>query len=272
MKFRKLFCGLFGLCLVGLAGCNKEPTEPTNPVIPNEEDTTPIIIPTVDWDSKDYICKGGSYGEYFSDVNVERMLCVGTSYLFSFESSHSADKSYTVKVSNPSVAEVSVINIKKFNLVCKSAGDIILTIENADEILVYRNIVRIRDPIATDKMNDYLKSVERFEVPKEFAAYFGEYKLSFDYLDEFGGAFAGTLKGSDDYDSNIFIIFTLEYEMFLDDRDCYSYKLTQIYTETYNTFIGYLNISRAGDWLYLYEDEELGTGGLLTMLVPYVLE
>ncbi|MCQ2801979.1 MAG: hypothetical protein MJ222_05095 [Bacilli bacterium] len=268
MKLKHLLLtGLLGFAFT-LAGCgnNDDPNPPT-------PDPDPVI-PTIDWDEKDYICKGGSYGGYFSDVNVERMLCVDTSYEFMFESSHATDKSFTIVSTNPNIANwvKREDNPKMFNLDCKAQGDIILTIENADGILVYRNIIRVRNAIATDKMNDYLRSVDRFETPREYVAYLGDYKMSFDYLEEFDNKFAGILKGGDDYDSNVNIIFTLEYEEDLPERDCYLYKLTTLYTETSLTYIGYLDIARAGDWLYMYEDETLGTGGLLAMFVPRVLK
>lgn len=269
MKLKNLILtSLLGFTFA-LAGCGNN----DNPNPPKPDPTPDPVIPTIDWDEKDYLCKGGSYGGYFSDVNVERMLCTESSYEFMFESSHATDKSYTIKITNPVIAEAvkRADNDKMFDLNCKSQGDFILTIENADGILVYRNIIRVRNAIKTDGMEAYLRNVDKFIVPPAYASYFGEYKMSFDYLDEFDGKFCGILKGGDDYDANVNIIFTLAYDEVLPDRDCYSYKLTEIYTETQLTYIGYLNISRAGDWLYLYEDEELGTGGLLTMLIPKVL-
>lgn len=267
MKLKKLILsGLLGLTFT-LTSCgnNDNPNPPT-------PDPDPVI-PTIDWDEKDYVSKGGSYGGYFSDVNVERKLCTDTTYDFMFESSHATDKSYVVKSTNSSIGEVvrREGDNKNFDIKCKAQGDIILTIENADGILVYRNIVRVRNAIKTDDMNTYLRNVDRFETPQEYAVYFGTYKMSFDFLDEFDGKFCGILKGGDDYDPNVNKIFTIEFDTLLPDRDCYSYKLTEIYTETQLTFIEYLNISRAGDWMYLYEDETVGTGGLLTMLVPKVL-
>lgn len=275
MKIKNyLIAGLASLSIIALGGCGEKPVDPPAPDPEPQPEPEPIVIPTIDWDEKDYLCKGGSYGGYFADVNVNRMLCVGTDYDFAFESSHAIDKSYTVKSTNNDIAEPvkRAGNEKIFDLKCKSQGDIILTIENADGILVYRNIIRVRNAIKLDEMDSYLYSIDRFDVPEEFAIYFGEYKLSFNYLDEFDGKFCGTLKGDDAYDSNVYIIFTMEFDEVLPDRDSYSYKLTEIYTETQLTFVGYLNISRAGDWIYLYEDEELGTGGLLTMLVPRVIE
>lgn len=244
---------------------------PNTPVVP---DPPVEVIPTIDWDEKDYLCKGGSYGGYFSDINVGRILCTGTSYDFMFESSHATDKSYTVISTDTSICEpvVASSTSKMFDLSCKKQGDVIITIENCDGILVYRNIVRVRKPIAVDEMGDYLSSVDKFVIPQEYEYYLGSYKLSFDYFDEYDGELCGTFKGGDDYDSNVLIIFSLEYELLLDDRDCYSYKLETLSSNSQLTFIGYLNISRAGDWLYLYEDEIKGTGTLLAIFIPSIVE
>ena len=246
------------------------PDTPVTPVIPD----VPDVIPTIDWDEKDYICKGGSYSGYFADVNVERKVCVGSSYDFSFESSHASDKSYSVFSTDVSIAEPVKRpgSDKVFALNCKKQGDIILTIENADGILVYRNIIRVRNAIKVDEMDTYLSSADKFVIPQAYQQFLGTYRLSFDFFDEYDGKLCGTLKGGDDYDSNVFIVFSLQYETFLEVGDFYSYKLDTLSSTSQLTYIGYLNISRAGDWLYLYEDEVKGSGSLLAMFIPSIVE
>lgn len=262
-----LLSSLLGFTFV-LAGCGNN-----NPNPPTPDPTPEPVIPTIDWDEADYICKGGSYGGYFSDVNVERKLCTNTTYEFLFESSHALDKSYTLTVTDTNIANPvkRTGDEKMFDLTCKSQGDIIMTIENADGVLVYRNIIRVRDAIAPEKMNEYLQKTDKFETPALYSMWLGEFKMSFDYLDEFDNQFLGTLKGGDDMDRNVTIVFSMEYEEYIPHQDCYSYTLTTLYSTTEVTKIGYLSIARAGDWLYLYEADTV-EGGLLTMLIPTVLK
>lgn len=275
MKIKPLLvCGL-AIAMAGVAGCrrNVNPTtsdSPTSGTGASQTSSTPTSqIPTVDWDEKDFVSKGGSYGGFFTEINIGRQLCSESSYEFTFQSSLSGSKDFNVKISNPVLAEaVKDSQNHGFVLNTKSAGDFILTIENADEILVYRNIVRIRDAIKLEDMDKYLQSVDKFVSPAEYEKYYGSYRLAFTFDPSVSDKVTGTLKGSDDYDSGVNIIFTYDYDMFLPERDCYSYKLTTIYQGSQLTYIGYLNITRCGDWMYMYEDEVKGTGGLLTLLVP----
>lgn len=255
MKFKTLLITGLLATTIGLVGCGKGGTNPD--------------FPTIDWNEKDYVCKGGSYGGFFAEINIERQLCVDSQYDFVFESSLSRSKEFTVKSSNTDIAEaVKDSTVRGFYLNTKAQGDLILTIENADGVLVYRNIVRVRNAISLDDMDKYLQKIDKFVTPTEYARYYGSYRLTFEFSEELEGKLVGTLKGGDDYDPNVTIMFTMEFDMNLPDRDCYSYKLTTVYTATQLTFIEYLNITRCGDWMYMYEDEVKGTGGLLTMLVP----
>lgn len=289
MKNKGLIIVTLSILMVSLVGCGSaqeasssiaptsvstsEPTSaPTSLSTSESQSSAPTSkseMPTVDWDDKDFVAKGGNYGGFFTEINIGRQLCSDSSYTFLFQSSLAGRKDFTVKVSNPDLAEAVKDGLNHgFSLNTKAVGDFILTIENADEILVYRNIVRVRKAIALDEMDDYLQNVDKFVSPAEYEKYYGSYRLAFILDKTVSDKVTGTLKGSDDYDQNVNIVFTYEYEMFLEDRDCYSYKLTTIYQGTDLTYIEYFNITRCGDWMYVYEDAVKGTGGLLALLVP----
>jgi len=246
---KKLLLFIPILLLGSLVGCNKEESIIEYPIIEN-------------WDEKDEIQKGGSYGGYFTEIAVHRQLTYGNEYVLTFESSHATDKSFTVASSVPGVASVSVDAkiAKNINLKVRNYGDTILTIEDADGMLVYRNIIRVRHPVSKEKMGEALYKIDSFKSPAELEAYFGRYT----YVCENKKTLAGTLSGYDDYEpTKQTYTIMLKYENYIKEIDCYAYEVVTLSSTSTVTTLAYFDIARALDVIYVYASD-----GLLCFLYP----
>jgi len=250
MKLKSL---LIPLLILTLAGCGKNDPSPT----PEEKK-----YPEIEFDDKDFVRKGGTYSDWFTELDGGRVLTYGRDYNFAFSSNHATDKSYTVTSSNPLVAEVKRIegDNKNFTLNALAWGDTIMTIEDADGMLVYRNNVRVRKAVAVENIGQALYDIDAFTTPVEIQRFYGVYTCTITDISPIGGI----LRGHDDYEtSTVTYTYTLEYEEYISEIDCYAFKVTTISTTSQITTLSYFDITRALDCIYIYE-----TTGLLTMVQP----
>lgn len=240
MKFKRLL--ILPLLLLTVSSC--------------KEDTTDYG--TIDFDEKDYICQGGSYGGFFLDVNVGRYLASGSEYEFIFRSSYSVDTSYTINISKPQLAEYQMITSDSFNLITKNAtGDFILKIENAKGLLVYRNVIRVRKPYTPEEMGEALYNVDKYVTPSGYGGYLGDFRLSFTSANPI----EGSLTGGDDYEQDIRITFSMTFDEYIPAYDAYGFVVTEISSSASYTKLTYINVARCLDSIYLYD-----SNGLLTIL------
>ena len=269
MKLKNVVLALLTSAL--LIGCNQNKT--------NKEDDsyTPIVL-----EEEDILQKNGSYGGYFIEIGAGRSLSVNHHYEFSYESSHATDKSFTVLLATSAnslgkektlYAEISAVegNEKYFAIDTKKVGDNVLLIYDADEMLVYRNVIHIRRPVTVDTLKESLYRVDKWVSSKEYQTYFGSWTLSFT---QYRPQLVGALVGGDDYESDLTFEFIAEFD---EDEDANPYEEAtdafSLYIETtstnslYTTLFSFL-VGACLDVIYVYYDS--GTEvHLLTILEPY---
>lgn len=256
MKFRSLILIPLSMCFM-LSGCSGDSSsEPTSTSV----DYDATDYPTIDFKEEDYICSNGSYGGTFLDVNVGRYLCDSTTYEFIYNSSYMVDQSFTVKCSPSALATAEVVSENKFNLITNEhTGDFILKVENAQGLLVYRNVIHVRKAVALDDIGNELFKKDVYKTDPSLSAYIGSWRLSFTSISPITGA----ISGGDDMEQGVNITFELTYQETDEYFDCYVYKAKTLSSTASQTVVSEVMLARCLDFIYIYEDS-----GLLTMLRP----
>ena len=223
----------------------------------SEESSSHEMPVITDWKDEDYVCERGKFEGFFDEIGFGRFLSTGREFEMSYQSAYSKDPSFTISVSNPDLVEIVHKNPRSaiFTLITKAAGDFILTLEDAQEVLVYRNIVRIRDPFTPEEMPEAVYNIDYFKTPDEWVAYLGEFRLVFTETDPMHG----TLSGGDDLEQGVVISFDAEYSEYQDYRDAYLFTCTETSTNASSTDVAAILITRCADLIYVYEKS-----GLLT--------
>lgn len=249
MKKKLAYLLILPMLFVGLSSCG------------NKGEVVYPEYPEITWDEKDYICNG-SAGGWFTEISVGRYLSVGRSFDFTFKTGNTRDKSFTVKSSNPNVALPTNKGDKKnFILTCNGIGDTILTIEDADEMLVYRNIIRVRKAYSLSNIAEGLYKTDKFVSPAGWESWLGSYTVTFTEKNPI----TGIMKGTDDYEGQIVTHnFTLKYDMYYEPTDCYCYNVDKFETTSSITTLTQIAITRALDTIYIYD----GEGVLITWVSP----
>ena len=215
---------------------------------------------TVEFKDKDAIQQSGSYGETFSDIGVGRYLANDTSYLFSYESSN-VNPAFEIFISNPNLATATMEEGSNKNFTIKTAnaiGDFILKIEDADGMLVYRNIVHVRRSYTAEYMPQRLYNVDYYGSLEILASIYGSWRLTFtDYKD----GLVGTFSGGDDYEQNVSVTFSATYDSYVAYYDAYLFNITITKTNAKQTNIVAFLVARCADYLYMYVED-----GLVAML------
>lgn len=257
MKFRSLILIPLSMCFM-LSGCSSETTSTTPTSTTTDYNETDY--PSIDFKEEDYICSNGSYGGMFLDVNVGRNLCDNSTYEFVYTSSYTVDTSFTVKCTPAALANVEITSENRFNLKTNEhTGDFIMKIENAQGLLVYRNVVHVRKAVPVEEVGNELFNKDVYKSDPTLVEYIGSWRLSFTSASPLVGA----ITGGDDLEQGVTISFELTYEDYQKNFDCYHYKAKTISTTASQTDITMLMIARCLDYIYVYEDS-----GLLTMLRP----
>ena len=236
----KLACFLGGILLFTMVSCN-QPANNHKPVNPDSD------IPTIDFDESDYVSHGTA-GGYLIDIGANSLLSENNDYLCTFVPSTSTD-GYIRLVSTRE--ESVTLTLKgegqaEFTINAHEPGDSIIKIYDSNDILVYRNIVRIRKAYSETEIinacyeNDVFKGLKML----------GNHRMTF--LDNATVATA-QLKGNDDYEKNINISFSCTYSQYIQEID--SYEFTCEVTDNPNnsqTKITVLFISRTASEIKMY--------------------
>lgn len=231
-----------------LSGCDK-----------NQGNAGGTQYPEINFNQSDYICKGGSYGGFFTEVNIGRALVTETKYEFSLSASGS-DKTINIKLSNNNLGSVRMKNNSKSHFFLetnKNYGDLIMTIENARGELVYRNLIKIRKAVTNEEMGQVLYNKDIYKTSSDLLGMYGDWRLGFTEIDPI----KGTISGGDEKESNVTITFTIEFVEYQEFRDCNLYNVSEISSTAKETKITALLITRAADTIYVYDKE-----GLLTIV------
>lgn len=255
MKTKLLFIPF--LALGFLTGCN------------NQANSGELVdYGTIQFSEDDYISGNGSYGEFFLDINVGRYLANDTKYEFKFSSSYTVDKSYTISISKKGLASYTIDETDSdvfYITTSHGVGDFILKLENARGELVYRNVVHVRKAYAKEEMAKALFKVDRYDTPKGYGAYLGEWRLSFISSNPMTGSFAG----GDDQDAGVSISFTTTYQDYSEYSDCYLYTVSTTSSNTQLTVLKEIAIARCLDFIYVYA-ETSGSSSLLTIVTASI--
>ena len=235
---------LMCVSLAGVVSCgdNEQPYVPDDTYIPDEG------VETIDFDKKDYVSRG-SIGGYLIDLGVNILLSSGAEYLCSLTPSTGVtDYTLTFESTKPEYVTVRKVDNSdsEFYIVAVSAGDSILKIYDVDGVLVYRNIVRVREPYAANEITKVMYDNDIYRGHLML----GKHRLSvLSYTDT---TFVAQIKGSDDYET---IDVTVEgtYVGYVEVIDSYEFSLTtKQNTSNTQTKMTELYITRVSDEIKLY--------------------
>lgn len=270
-KLIPLALGLFG---VVLAGCN--PTEvqsaestgstPVTVSSPSSQEETPGS--SVD-EGPDYfgtyeeidfnpIYEGGTDSGRLVDIDANAFCRENFSYYCSF-TTNQTDKSLSFKVSDPEIITVDGDSPDgNFYLQTHKSGNAILEIYNSQDMIVYRNVVRVRPMVAEEDLNSYLYEANSFVSICDYFT-FSHYQLMFISED------TAILAGYDEVDSSASYRFTYILEGYSEYDDFYYFKIDTI-SSNVSTRLTEFMLSSTGDMLMVYYDSGMGGGSLLAML------
>lgn len=238
--------GFFVLFLLLIVGCGAPTTSSPQPT---SQPTTSQSIPLVELETEEII-EGGSYGGYFIEINTERLLSENSVYNCTFEASN-PKKNIRVESTRPESVTVELGKNQNRDIILKThaAGDSIIKIYDADEMLVYRKVVRVRKSYTQNEIEDVL-----FENDLYLGMTFmGNHRITFTETNPLVGIFSGF----DDFEKNMRIKFETNFVAYLEDRDVYQYSLEITDRDEYSTtIIKTLQISPTADVMYLYYGTE----------------
>ena len=238
--------GIFVLFLFLLVGCG---TQTTSSSEPTAQPTTSQSIPLVELETEE-IVEGGSNGGYFIEINTERLLAENSSYHCTFEASN-PKKNIRVESTRPESITVELGSNPNRDIILKThaAGDSIIKIYDADEMLVFRKVVRVRNAYSQEEIEDVLYDNDLYLGMK----FLGDHRITFTETDPLVGIFSG----SDDFEKNMRIKFETTFTSYLEDRDVYQYNLEITDRDDHSTtIIKTLQIAPTGDVMYLYYGTE----------------
>lgn len=244
--------------LLGLAGCGDNPSGGDPAIDFDNIDKNIITLKTNPFQ------EGGTYSGGFEDVPF-RYFAHDSRYSFEFHSNIDTDPSFRVISSRPEsvTIEMSETSIYKFDVVTHKPGDSIIMVYNSEDMMVYRNVIRVRTGFSS---SDVIKAVYHYDVyttPKEIQSFYGNYSLSILSFDE---TISGVISGTDEVETKtITLEFTLEYDKYIESYDAYLFKANSTSSTSGETKIAYLNIARCAEEIYVYYDYK-GEGVLLTAL------
>lgn len=165
-KKNVLFALALSCLLIGCSGSGDNSSSKTN--ISNDASTSStnsiISYSEIDFNSEEAIQKSCSISGALLDIDIGRWLCQGLTYSCTV-STDLTDQNITFSSSNTDVLEVTLVenSINQLTLNAVQVGDSILRVFNAEGVLVYRNIVRVRPKKTVDEMFDYLVEVDHFQ-------------------------------------------------------------------------------------------------------------
>ena len=253
----KHILGLLAFLLFSCGSLNNNTTSQEPTITPSTN------IPLVELE-EDEICEGGSYGGYFIEINVNRLLANDETYHCSFESSN-PNKAITVVSTRPESVTIHYGTNPNRDIILKThaPGDSIIKIYDADDMLVYRKVVRVRQAYTSEDIGDAIFENDSYLGMK----FMGDHRMTFIE----NGPIVGIFSGSDDFETDMRIKFEANYLGYLEDRDAYEYSLDIVDRDAYSTTkITVLQVSRTADVMYLYYNSG-STDSLLNIFVaePY---
>lgn len=247
MKFKRLLA-LPLLLTVLLNGCD------TQKGGKKQEDTD---YPIIEVEEGYCFSRGGSYSGFFIEVGIGRKL--GTNGEYEFNLTPSVGGEFTVEISVPQLASIEMFG-NYFTLTTHQyTGDFIMKIKNSADLLIYRNVIRVRKAYSYSEVPQALYDVDKYTTTFDSTVQYvyGTWNLIFTSANPI----SGTLAGGDDMEQNVNITFDMTYIGTDETTDCYEYQMTTKTTTASSTEVVGMLVTRCLDMIYVYEDS-----GLLAML------
>lgn len=244
--------------LLGLSSCGDDPASGDPGADFSNIDKDIVTLTT------DAFKEGGSYSGGFDDVSF-RYFAHESRYLFEFHSNIDEDPSFRVVSSRPEsvTIEMDELSVYKFYVVTHNPGDSIITLYNSEDMMVYRDVIRVRTGFSSE---DVVKAVYYYDVyttPKEIQSFYGNYSLA---ILSFEDTITGVLSGTDEVEtSKITLDFTLTFDRYIESYDAYGFTATSTTSTSGETTLCYVNIAKCAEEIYVYYDYQ-GEGVLLTAL------
>ena len=290
MKMNRLFLPLLTLGMIGLSSCSKPVSTASSSQAPTDSSSSSLessssldssssinsslssTNTSTSYEEIDItpISEGGTPNGRLVDIRVNAFCRNDFEYDCSFKTDL-ADKSLTFKTSDPNVITVKEEKTtdENFTLVTHNPGNAVLTVYNANDMIVFRNVVRVRPAIAPEDMEEYLFNVDSFQSIYN-TTMMANYELTFTSVSDGENPATAYFAGSDEVDQGAQYTFSYTYSEYIEANDFYQYSITMISSNVATELLCF-NISSTGDMLMIYYDSGDGQGSLLTMLVPDTL-
>lgn len=254
---------LFAVMIIGLASCGGPATSsPSTTSDPSTSTpTTSIEEPTSDISTFEPLTTNefseGSHGGWLIDIGVNQYLFTDETYDCTFNPDHTV-KDIRITSSHEEVLTITPSTTEKtsFTINTHNVGDSILCIYDADDMLVYRKVVRVRTRYSAEEIPTAVFNNDVYDGNP----YLGDHTLFFLEEDPFKGLF----KGSDDFEANMEYEITMTYNSYNSDFKAYEFDIeTTKRDETSTTVLTSMLISPAADFIALYY-----SNGLLNLFFP----
>lgn len=207
---------------------------------PKDEEVTELVTLTTDY------VKDGNGGGYMIELDFGRTFAENSSFDCTFNVKN-ADKTLRITSSREESLTIEQTSLAKnaFTLKTHKPGDSIIKIYDIDGVLVYRNVVKVRKAYDEVGVIEAMYNNDIYEGLKAL----GNYRLTINSKD----SLQGTLRGSDDVESDLQITFSGVYTTYVSEWDMYRYELTtEKQNEESQTRITSLTVSRTGDCINIY--------------------
>lgn len=193
-----------------------------------------------------------SYSGALIDYAVDKIIVTGVEDTFSFSFVDIFSATSTVCSSNEEVMKLEKISETSYKVIALHEGNTVITIKDENGLDRYSQIVSVRDPMTRDEIEDYLSEVEFWE---SIAGFGDTYRLTFFFDNEVG--VEGSLQNVP------FESYTGKFELKEETIDEYRYVFTDDKSKESEAKLTQFNISKAGDYMYLYF-----SAGLAAILTP----
>lgn len=223
----------------------------------NSSASTPAYQ-SVSWNASDKISGSISVGDPFIDTDMGYALAVDKAYPLNFSFSDDETAKATATSSNPGVLKLEkASDTGKYTATGVAPGETILTIQDSTGWIRYRNKIKVLNPVALEKVDDYLADqVEYFTCSDPFAS---KTSLKITFLGGNSGSMNGSFEG---YALPKNSTFTYTHDSKLDGDEDYGFTISDFESATTDFNPKSFILRHTGDVMHVYD----GAGYYITML------
>lgn len=236
----------------------------SSPVSSSSSSSATPAYQSVSWNASDKISGSISVGDPFIDTDMGYALAVDKAYPLNFSFSDDETAKATVTSSNPGVLQLEkASDTGKYTATGVAPGETILTIKDSTGWIRYRNKVKVLNPVAIDKVDDYLANqVEYFVCSDPFAS---KTSLKITFLGGNSGSMNGTFEG---YALPKNSTFTYAHDTKLDGNEDYGFTISSFESATTDFNPKSFILRHTGDVMHVYNS----SGYYITMLDAVLAE